>query len=265
MKRYITHIFSDMDGTLLDSQKTISSKNKDAILKFTQYGGHFAVATGRSPEIALPFLKDIPITAPSIFYNGAGIYDINKKKFLHKEFLPRTLLKRILEVSMLEYPQICIEAFAEGPIQLLNKNCIIDHYITGEKQPYRFASYNEKEQYMKFLLYAEPSILQNVYQKLAPVMENHVNYTFSSPFYLEILPLKASKGAALKWICQDQHISSDFVGAIGDFDNDSEMLDFAGLGAAPKNASPAAQSAADYIVSSNDDHCIYDMLIKYIF
>lgn len=265
MQEHITYLYSDMDGTLLDSQKNISPENKNAILQFTRQGGHFAVATGRSPEIALPFLKEIPITAPSIFYNGAGIYDMAAKKFLYKKFLPGNVLEHILRISIQEYPQVCIEAFAEGPIQLLNHDCIIDHYITGENQPYIFSHYNPKESYMKFLLYAEPLALKKLSEKLAPVIKGHVAFTFSSPFYLEILPLSASKGAALKWICQNYHIDPRSVGAIGDFDNDSEMLRFAGLGAAPRNGSPLALNAADHIVSSNDEHCIWDILTKYVF
>ena len=262
--KYINHLFSDMDGTLLNSQKHVSRENIESIIKFTDKGGHFAVATGRSPEISLPFLAGIPVTAPSILYNGAGIYDFSKCKFLHKEFLPKEILKQILDISIQEYPYICIEAFAEGPIQLLNRDCIIDHYITGEKQPYRFASYHAEDQYMKFLLYAEPSALQRVCKKLHPIMKNKVSYTFSSPFYLEILPLHVSKGSALKWICKNCKIDIQNVAAIGDFDNDCEMLRYAALSAAPGNASNAALEAAEYIVSSNDNSCVSNFIEKCI-
>lgn len=265
MKYHIHYLFSDMDGTLLNSQKNVSQENIDAIIKFTDNGGHFAVATGRSPEISLPFLKGIPITAPSILYNGAGVYNFSKHKFLHKEFLPKNVLKQILDISIQEYPYLCIEAFAEGPIRLLNRDCIMDPYITSEKQPYIFTSYHAEEQYMKFLLYAEPSALRNVCEKLLPIMKNKVSYTFSAPFYLEILPLNVSKGSALKWICENCKINLQNVAAIGDFDNDCEMLRYAALSAAPNNASDAALNAAKYIVSSNDHSCVGNFLEKHIF
>ena len=117
---------------------------------------------------------------------------------------------------------------------------------------------------MKFLLYAEPSALQTVCQKLQPIMENKVSYTFSSPFYLEILPLNVSKGSALKWICKNCKINLQNVAAIGDFDNDCEMLRYAALSAAPNNASSAALAAAKYIVSSNDHSCVSNFLKKHI-
>lgn len=91
MKDTIRYLFSDMDGTLIGSDHAVSAENAAAIRTFVSRGGHFSVATGRSPEIALPFLHGIPLNAPAILYNGAAVYDFEAGAFLHKQLLSETL------------------------------------------------------------------------------------------------------------------------------------------------------------------------------
>lgn len=260
----ISYLFSDMDGTLLDSRKKISRETIASIERFIEKGGRFAVATGRSPEITRPLLGDVPVNAPCILFNGAGIYDFSTEKFLYQEFLPSDIVLELYETALHAYPLTCIEAFAEGPIQLLNRNCTMDHYIVEENQPHRFAELTPNQNYMKLLLYAKPEELQKVYQKLVPLLAGKVSYTFSAPFYLEILPFGVSKGTALQWFCEEMSISRAEVASIGDFDNDAEMLRYSGLGAAPANASPAAKAAANCLVPSHDENCVSYLLEHYI-
>mgnify|MGYP000834702334 CR=1 FL=1 len=256
----IKYLFSDMDGTLLDPRKHISDETVQAVQAFTTQGGFFAVATGRSPEICRPFLKKVPVNAPCILLNGAGVYDFDTGRYLHQEYLPGNLLPAICRTAQNAYSQICIEAFAEGPIQILSPDCILDHYITEEKQPYVYTDYAESGRYMKLLLYAHPEKLKTVYTQLRPLLEGKVSFTFSSPFYLEILPLGVSKGTALQWICETGGLSREQVAAVGDFDNDQEMLRYSGLGAAPANASPAAKAAANLLLPDNDHHCVSNLI-----
>ena len=80
------YLFTDIDGTLLNSQKEISQENIDSIHKLVEQGGHFSVATGRCAEITFPFVDNLPINAPAILFNGAAVYDIPNRTFLHKEY-----------------------------------------------------------------------------------------------------------------------------------------------------------------------------------
>ena len=68
-------ILSDMDGTLLGDDRQISQENREAVAYFTQNGGRFAVATGRSKAGMEYFLQDIAINAPCVICNGAVVYD----------------------------------------------------------------------------------------------------------------------------------------------------------------------------------------------
>ena len=75
-------IISDLDGTLIPRGGVISAENKAAIQAFVDGGGRFAIATGRTPEAAAGYVEGLPINAPSVFFNGAMLYDWAAKKVL---------------------------------------------------------------------------------------------------------------------------------------------------------------------------------------
>ena len=75
-------IISDLDGTLIPRGGVISQENRQAIEAFVAEGGRFAIATGRTPEASAGYVKDLPINAPSVFFNGAMLYDWENKQVL---------------------------------------------------------------------------------------------------------------------------------------------------------------------------------------
>ena len=86
MGRYDKYLLvTDMDGTLLNSQRQVSEKNLAAIDRFTAEGGRFCVATGRTAENAAIFLHNVNINTSGIFFNGATLYDYKKQRIMAKE------------------------------------------------------------------------------------------------------------------------------------------------------------------------------------
>ena len=74
-----------------------------------------------------------------------------------------------------------------------------------------------------------------------------MSFTCSGASYIEIRPENSNKGAALEYVTKAQNLSKEEVLAIGDNDNDSELLVWAGIGVAISNASEAAIASSDYI------------------
>lgn len=253
-----------MDGTLINSQKEISEENRQAIRDFTERGGCFAVATGRSELITLPFIKDIPVNAPCILYNGAAVYDFSAASFLYRKTIPEDIIRTIIHTAVAVFPSVCIEAFCGGPLKLMNPAGVMDHYITDEKQPYVPGDPREVSDCIKLLLYGAPERLKDIYMTLSAQNSGLFSMTFSAPFYLEILPPDVSKGRALDFIIDCCQLDRSSICAIGDFDNDLEMIKAAGLGAAPSNAQEHVQKAADIIVASNDNHAVRDLIVHHL-
>lgn len=68
-------LLSDMDGTLLNSKKEISDADRSAIRRFTELGGKFTIATGRTIQSFEQYVEMLELKMPVIMYNGAAIHD----------------------------------------------------------------------------------------------------------------------------------------------------------------------------------------------
>ncbi|KAL0906122.1 hypothetical protein M5K25_024587 [Dendrobium thyrsiflorum] len=84
------------------------------------------------------------------------------------------------------------------------------------------------------------------------------------PDMLEIIPLGASKGNGVKLLLDHLGVSEKEVLAIGDGENDVEMLKLASLGIALANGSDKAKAVADVIGLTNDEDGVAEAIYKYV-
>ena len=75
-------LISDLDGTLLPSNKVLSKVDLDAIKEFRSLGGKFTIATGRTLQSVQCYFDELQLDMPFILYNGAIVYDLKKEKSL---------------------------------------------------------------------------------------------------------------------------------------------------------------------------------------
>ena len=78
-------LFSDLDGTLLPSDKQIPDDLRDSIQQFVQQGGHFTIATGRTIESARTYWEQLSVKEPMNLFNGAMIYDPVSEQILYQQ------------------------------------------------------------------------------------------------------------------------------------------------------------------------------------
>ena len=91
---------TDLDGTLLSSKSVVSDGNIRAINYFKEQGGKFAFVTGRVPKGAGLMRKWVEPNAPIVVFNGAGVYDFDKKELLWGTYLTEKA-KKVVEVCVL--------------------------------------------------------------------------------------------------------------------------------------------------------------------
>jgi Cof subfamily protein (haloacid dehalogenase superfamily) len=97
LKREVLYI-SDLDGTLLTSNRELSNYSKDTLNRLIDSGVHFSVATARSSATALKILEDLNIKVPVILMNGVVIYDITHGRYLKLETIPTETAKAIINI-----------------------------------------------------------------------------------------------------------------------------------------------------------------------
>ncbi len=108
------------------------------------------------------------------------------------------------------------------------------------------------------LIFLSKKHLQKVYNVLSEIDVIHV--VKSSKHCIEITHREANKGNALKFLSDYLGVDRGEIVSIGDNDNDIEMLQFSGTSYVVLNSSDTVKIIADYVVSSNDDHALKDII-----
>lgn len=244
---------TDLDDTLLTSDKRISEENKKAIEYFKKEGGLFTFATGRVPRGARLMLEYITPNAPMVCFNGAGIYDFNKNKLIWSLDLDAGAIN-VVEYVDKNMPQAGIEICTESHVYFAKLNRLVREHQIFEKLPDDFADYHDiHETWRKVIFMVEENEIPDL-RKLIANSEFKDKYTFiqSSPYYYELLPHDAGKGKALLKLAEILRVKTTI--GMGDNENDIDLIKCADIGVAVANAVPEAQECADLITVDNHSH-----------
>lgn len=248
-------LFSDMDGTLLNSKKQITDRDKAAIRKFMELGGKFTIATGRTIQTFEQYTGLLDLKMPVIMYNGAAIHDYTSGETLYTHPLPETAKHAALEIMEM-MPDIGGEVLkTDGTYvfsnteyqQLHTKLCNIVPY-------YKELAEIEDGGWMKVLFSLAPEdipFLEILIKQRG--FDKDFDFVRSSEIFLEMLPKGVSKGSALKQYRSLPGMENMTFVAIGDFDNDIEMICEADLGACPANAEESVREKADLVLKNSSD------------
>lgn len=256
---------TDLDGTLLNSNSSISEYSKNIINGLVEKGMLFTYATARSLTSASVVAKGLSTEIPIIAYNGAFIVEPSNGKILssnfiteeQKEFLKETFQKH--NVSPLVY------AYVEGVEKVTWRTAMenegIQHYLNVRKGDKRFNPLTEEEADRLYLgdsfyytCIGEKEELQPVYEALKDNEAFNVLFhqeIYRTEYWCEILPKKATKANAIAefkklWGC-------DRVVSFGDAVNDIPMFEISDECYAVENAVEELKKIATGIIESNEE------------
>lgn len=260
-------VISDMDGTLIGSNHQVSEKNKAAIRHFTESGGHFAVASGRTQHNSVPYMEGITVNMPCIFYNGGVLFDWQSKQLLKVHSIQSPVLLDFVQNCQKSCPKICIQVFTQDHFYVVTDPQHDDAVMLSEKQAFAYADLQKicTEPWIKILLCDEKENLLKCRALSEECGLSGVTNNFlSSPVYLEFVGKNVSKGTMLTELLQMDAYRGKTVVAAGDFHNDIEMLRRADCGVAPSNAQPEVLAAADIISVSHDEDLLHHIIYKIV-
>lgn len=249
---------TDLDDTLLTSgDKRLTAENRQAIEYFMSEGGYFTFATGRVPTGIKLVLDMITPNVPMICFNGGAIYDFSNDNMLWSAYLDRACL-RVLEYVEEHFPDVGIEVCTEKSIYFCKDNRLTALHRSVEHLSHNTLDYhNVFSAWKKVIFVSEEDKLPELiaYIGASPFKDSY-HFVQSSPNYYEILPLGVSKGAALLRLAEMLDIDPRRTVAIGDNQNDLELIKNAGVGIAVANALPAVRQAADIITVDNNSSAL---------
>lgn len=271
MKQYDLIAF-DMDGTLLNSEKKISKETENAINRAIAYGKTVILSTGRGLEE----LNDYKEIAKNIRYyvceSGALLYDSKREAIIHTNTLSVELVNQILGIvaehdTMIYYigDGIGITEKEKVPhmahYQMERYQDLLDKNIT---QVLDILNYYEEHNIPleKINVFCTTVEEKKALKKKLKVLDITVND--SELTALEILPNGVSKASGLKILCGLLDIDIRQTIAVGDSDNDREILKAAGLSVAMGNALQEIKQISDVIVRDNDHNGCVDAIEQYL-
>ena len=255
----------DIDGTLLTSDGRITSGVLGAVRAAQSCGVRVCLATGRMWSSAARYVQMVGADSPVILHNGGMVYDFQTGRVLRRVTLAHDVARAVLEV-LRDFPQVEPHLCVDDRVYIARRNALSGAYARREgvilHEVGDLIAFLPPDP-MKILIVGDPHDLSDVHAVLAR-LPHRMNLVFSLPHYLEVLPAGSSKGAALRYVAELFGVPPEAILAAGDYLNDLEMIEFAGLGVAMANAPEALRRRADYVAPSNDAEGLRDVIERFI-
>ncbi|MBM4424713.1 MAG: HAD family phosphatase [Chloroflexi bacterium] len=259
----------DLDGTLVGPDLTLSPRVKAAVARAQSQGVIVTIATGRGPSPTDQYAAELGLTAPLVCFQGGIVYDHRARTILHETRLDPAVVSIIVRLAaergwnlQFETPfMIYLPREANQPDELMELlkvsrwTRVNDFLADLPETPHKFIlSLHDRAE--RDALAAELRASFDSELAAITVVPSH-------PILVEGLPRGMNKSIGLAWLAHHFGIRREEVLAVGDNDNDAEMLKWAGVGVAMGQGSPAALAAADWIAPSVADDGAAIALEKY--
>ena len=256
-------LFTDLDGTLLNSQKQISRETRETLAAFLSAGNLLVLTSGRDVN-SINEIKEkrLKLNLPGIYligYNGGQIYDCDNKKTIYRNGLKIKQAIHIIETAleMGHHSHTYNETHIIAPVKTKNSKEFA-YYKQDVFTPVIYTNDFAADVLVEPGKCLAINLKDN--KKLVSLMDkihgtyDDVTCIFSCPLYLEIIPTTSGKGAALIKLCEILNIPTANSIAAGDQENDLSMLEAAGLSIAMANGVDSLKAIADIVTEYDNNH-----------
>ena len=267
---------SDLDGTLLQGDGTLSDHSRNALIELLEAGVHFTVASARAWGEIVPVLGDLPLTLPVIAINGAYLTDYKTGNHLVINHIENdfaaAIYQHILDGQL--FPFIVTHNGTEDCLywqDLKNEQMQWYHDILHVHKDKRIRRIEDlkhalAEKVIAFAVMGPPEHVKALSEMLADEYPGMLeNFLFENPYspghwWLTIHDQRACKSKAVRTLVETTGHDLKNLTVFGDHINDIKMLQLAGKGVTLANAEPEVKAIADEVIGSNDD----DAVVKYM-
>jgi Cof subfamily protein (haloacid dehalogenase superfamily) len=262
----ITLVVSDVDGTLLTKNKTLTDDAKSAVRRLREVGIGFTITSSR-PTLGMRFLiAPLAITLPIGSFNGSCIVDPQLNP-IEQHLIPAAAAQRCLDI--LSEFGVDIWLFTNDLWLTRNGD---GEYVPNEKRAIRA----DPEIVADFTPYlsiackivgasADAALLQRCEAAMQEALGAEATAVRSQSYYLDVTPPACDKGTFVEAMAKRLDISTDAVATIGDMQNDLAMFRTSGLSIAMGNATDDVKKLATHVTTSNEDEGFagaIDMILK---
>jgi len=255
-------VVSDFDGTLLGSEREISSRTRGVLNQLQELGIEFVVATGRPPRYCDSIEEQTGIPTTLLCANGAVEYDPTSGTVNQLATLDLDNARDLLIDIRHTFPEagFCAEMGSEFVAE--NKWLELASRPGDSDIVDVVPLLNERVH--KLLINLPDKSADDTLTLIDPLLKGRANAMHAGLPFVELMPPGVDKAFGLRRLCDERQISATEVVAFGDMPNDDAMLQFAGWGVAVANAHQSTQEAANEITDSNLDDGVAKVLERMI-
>lgn len=270
MKLDVAIIAMDLDDTLLRHDLSISTHTKETLALAASRGIKIMLASGRAPEAMYGYAAQLGLDNMNSYLicnNGSQVITSDSHETVFEHRLPtdvaieafRLTVDAGLSCHIYENDIIHVSKeteYSDRDFQLSGLTPVI---------PDDYEALIRRGTY-KLVIPGDPEFIVPIEAEFKVIFKNRATVFVSKPYFLEILPLQAGKGEALKEITEDiLGIARSRVMAFGDSMNDESMIRYAGQSVAMQNGRSEILKLARHVTDkSNDDDGIADFLEKHV-
>lgn len=258
-------LVSDVDGTLVRGNKSISAATVAAVERLRRAGAAFTIVSSR-PPIGLRYPRQaLHIEQPMAAFNGGSIVD-RRGDIIEAVRVPPVVARQ------------CIERLRSEPLETWvyadDRWLVLDgdgEYVPRERRTIAseptvvdsFEPYLDRVDKIVVAGSDHPR-LAALERELAETLSGTARAVRSQLYYIDITALDANKGHALRALAARIGVPLERVAVIGDAPNDLPMLECAALSIAMGQADDEVKQAADCVTESNDDDGVAHAIERYV-
>ncbi len=263
----IRAIALDLDGTLLTGEYKMSDRTIAAVSAFRASGRAVVVATGRACRSGLPWARRLGGISAMVCHNGAAVYDFadDDGRLIADTFLPIDLVNRVIALSRRLDLHFHTFAGDDWYFERWGPGTALYEARSGfAGNPVNFDTLPGMRFHKAIFIAGTDKEFNEVTTAARDVCGDDATLVSSGSRFLEIVPFGVSKATGLAtWLATRGLTLADAM-AIGDADNDREMILETGLGVAMAEAPADLRTSAAYVTGGVDEDGAADAIERFL-
>jgi Cof subfamily protein (haloacid dehalogenase superfamily) len=260
-------VVCDFDRTIATHQFTVNPAVRQAMQAVVDTGAWITICTGRGYQMLHPCLDSVVVNAPLILCNGGLILDPGTREPLYLQPMPLPLAHALAQLAQAKGHMMW---FYLDDLETMLDNQTDDHRFVLRRDGTVVGDVADPVAALSapphkvVIIAATDEGTADLIARVQSVAGDQARVIASRPRMVEVILPDISKARGVAWVAERLGVTREETMAIGDGDNDIEMVEWAGLGVAMGNASPGVKAVADWIAPSVDENGVAVALRRFV-
>jgi Cof subfamily protein (haloacid dehalogenase superfamily) len=258
-------VLSDVDGTLVTTEKVLTERSIRAVDRLRDAGILFALTSARPPQGLAMFIEPLGITTPLGAFNGGLMADVDLKVLAEKT-IEDELVQPIVELLEAHAMSVWVYQGPDWYVRDMHGPHVEHESRTCECEPDVLSDFDGLVTAITKIVGVsdDPAAGAATFAAMKGALGSRVLATRSQSYFIDVTNPGASKGEVVKYLSSMYDVAPAEVATIGDMHNDLSMFAVSGLSIAMGNADHEVQGAATKVTTSNDDEGFANAIEKFI-